>query len=389
MTSDPRTWRAARTERALVLMLVLMAGAAGAPAAPAAQEVARPAGAEGAIAGTVRDSAGMAIAGAEVSVAGSALRAFTDAQGAFRLAPVPPGAATLRVRRLGFHPVVQAVMVEAGASAPLRIVLGQLPQDLAPVVVRAERRLQIGRMAGFNERREHGFGRFITRADIEKRNPQLTTDLLRSIPGVNLTSTRTIQNAVRVRNSPCAPIVWLDGMPLTAAEYDLDFLDPRSIEGIEIYSGVATVPPEFMGTRGEGACGAVVIWSRVGEPRRKEPKKVDVAAQIAALRVFTAEQVDVPARADSEALLAPAYPDSLRREGVSGVVLVEFVVDTTGRVEPGTIGIVSTTHPLFADAVRLAMPDARFHPAEREGHPVRQFVIQPLRFVATREGARP
>lgn len=382
MTSDPRTCRAARDGRALLIVLVLMTGAAG---APAAQEGARASGAEGAIAGAVRDSSGMAIAGAEVAVAGTALLGHTDERGAFRLAPVPLGAATLRVRRLGFHPAVMAVVVEEGAGEQVIVVLGQLPQDLAPVVVRAARRRELGPMAGFEERREQGFGRFITRADIEKRNPHQTTDLLRSIPGVNLTSTRNIRNAVRVRNSPCAPIVWLDGMPLTAAEFDLDFLDPKLIEGIEVYSGVSTVPPQYMGTRGEGSCGAIVIWSKVVEPRRKQPKRVDVAAQIAALRIFTAEQVDVPARADSGALLAPMYPDSLWRAGISGVVLVEFVVDTTGRVEPGTVGIVSTTHPLFAEAVRVALPDARFRPAAREGHPVRQFVIQPLRFVAAPE----
>ena len=45
-------------------------------------------------------------------------------------------------------------------------------------------------------------------------------------------------------------------------------LDLASVEGIEVYSGVATVPPEFMGARGTHACGVVAVWSRPFRRRR-------------------------------------------------------------------------------------------------------------------------
>jgi TonB family protein len=97
--------------------------------------------------------------------------------------------------------------------------------------------------------------------------------------------------------------------------------------------------------------------------------------------VYTADQVDVPARPDSSALAMPLYPDSLHRQRIPGRVLAEFVVDTAGRPEPETIGIVSSTDPRFSASVVHALLEARFVPARLGGHPVRQLVQQPFSFV--------
>lgn len=77
---------------------------------------------------------------------------------------------------------------------------------------------------------------------------------------------------------------------------------------------------------------------------------------------------------------APDYPRSLRTAGVEGSVLVTFVVDTTGRAEPGSITVVSSTHPLFADAVRQWLGRTRYAPAEIRGMRVRQLVQQEVGF---------
>jgi protein TonB len=78
--------------------------------------------------------------------------------------------------------------------------------------------------------------------------------------------------------------------------------------------------------------------------------------------------------------LHPRYPESLRLAGVAGDVVVRFVVDTTGRVEPLSVQIVRSTHPLFTEAVRRVLPGARFAPAEAGGRRVRQLVEQPFSF---------
>jgi len=76
----------------------------------------------------------------------------------------------------------------------------------------------------------------------------------------------------------------------------------------------------------------------------------------------------------------PHYPEMLRRAGVSGEVVAEFVVDTLGRVEPGTLRVVRSDHELFAAAVRAVLPALRFLPAEAGGRRVRQLVRQPFTF---------
>jgi len=78
---------------------------------------------------------------------------------------------------------------------------------------------------------------------------------------------------------------------------------------------------------------------------------------------------------------APRYPDMLRQAGVEGDVRAQFVVDTLGRVEPGSLRLLEATHDQFAAAVRTALSArARFKPAEAGGHKVRQLVEQTFTF---------
>ncbi|MDE3216437.1 MAG: TonB family protein, partial [Gemmatimonadota bacterium] len=77
---------------------------------------------------------------------------------------------------------------------------------------------------------------------------------------------------------------------------------------------------------------------------------------------------------------APAYPEALRAARVEGWVDVQFVVDTAGRAEPGSIRVLSATHPLFADAVREALRRSRYRPAVAGGRRVRQLVEQRFEF---------
>ena len=77
---------------------------------------------------------------------------------------------------------------------------------------------------------------------------------------------------------------------------------------------------------------------------------------------------------------SPRYPSLLQGAGVEGEVRAQFVVDTLGRVENGSIRILDTTHQSFAAAVRDALVRARFVPAEAGGRKVRQLVEQPFTF---------
>ena len=335
---------------------------------------------------SVRDSLGRSIVGAELIVDGTAVRGVTDERGEIRFNAVRGGPATVRIRRLGFQPTSIDLMVDQRAPVTSIVTLTPIAQRLAPIIVKGST-AYTGRMAGFYQRRDLGIGHFVSREKLEHDNPGQLTDVFRRIPGVQITSTRFIRNAIRFRGNSgqCWPLVWLDGAPLPTAEFDLDFLAPSSIEGIEVYSGVSQIPPQFMGSRGMGSCGVIVVWSREGERRQKKPKKPVTATQlaemVASLKIYTSDQVDVPARSDSISRPQPQYPEALLFTGVPGQVLAEFVVDTLGHVEIDTFGVISSTNAKFTQAVQRVLPEWAFAPAMLNGKRVRQLVQQPFNFV--------
>ncbi|MEP6730905.1 MAG: TonB family protein [bacterium] len=75
------------------------------------------------------------------------------------------------------------------------------------------------------------------------------------------------------------------------------------------------------------------------------------------------------------------YPDMLRAANVEGQVLAQFVVDENGRVVPGSMKVLKSDHELFTQAVKTALTDMRFTPAESEdGSKIRQLITQPFTF---------
>jgi protein TonB len=76
----------------------------------------------------------------------------------------------------------------------------------------------------------------------------------------------------------------------------------------------------------------------------------------------------------------PRYPEVLRQAGIDGRVLVQFIVDSAGKVDVTTIQVLSSTHDLFTRAVRDVLPAFRFKPAEINGRPVRSLAEMPFEF---------
>lgn len=76
----------------------------------------------------------------------------------------------------------------------------------------------------------------------------------------------------------------------------------------------------------------------------------------------------------------PVYPAALRSVNVEGAVVMSFIVGADGRVEPGSIKVVSTPHRLFGDAMRTALLSTRYRAAEANGQKVRQLVEQSFTF---------
>jgi protein TonB len=89
---------------------------------------------------------------------------------------------------------------------------------------------------------------------------------------------------------------------------------------------------------------------------------------------------DVQDVAFAYSVLPLRYPDELRRTDVTGEVVVRFVVDTAGRVRPGSITVVRSSHPEFTRAVMEPLRLMRFHPARVGGIAVAQLVEEPFTF---------
>jgi hypothetical protein len=384
------TPRARRLSVALGMVAQLAAVSLALAPRSAAQEGAP---SNGLVPGVVRDDAGNEIASVEVTVEGTGIRTLTDVHGAFLLRRVPLGPASLRVRRLGFAPRTIAVTVDSVFPPAVDVTLTPLPIRLGTVQVRSTKRVYTGYMADFYRRRDtNNGGRFFTREQIDSLHPNRTSDLLRRVPGMNLTPTGGgTGTAVRMRGQRCMPLIWIDGTPAVSAYFDPDLIDPRSIAGIEIYSSLGTVPPALTGPIMAGSCGTIAIWTRIPDPKRKnapsDEERLDtkqaatrLAALVDSLQVFTVTQVDEAVRLDTAVHFAPQFPDALRHTRRDGLVIAEFVVDVDGHIEPATLGIVSSTHPLFAAAVDSALAGAVFHPAMIAGRPVRQVVQLPVYF---------
>src|SRR5690242_1616581 len=77
---------------------------------------------------------------------------------------------------------------------------------------------------------------------------------------------------------------------------------------------------------------------------------------------------------------APEYPSQLKDNGVEGSVIAQFVVNESGRYEPGTLKILSSSNPAFSAAVKEALPRMKFSAAQIGGKKVQQLVQMPFQF---------
>jgi TonB family protein len=92
----------------------------------------------------------------------------------------------------------------------------------------------------------------------------------------------------------------------------------------------------------------------------------------------TADAVDDPVMIIEQP--EPRYPTALAAAGVSGRVVLDYVVDTAGRAEPGSLRVVASSHPAFVEAARASVLASRYQPARLRGRGVRQLVRQALSF---------
>lgn len=218
---------------------------------------------QGRLSGTVVTvDGGRPIVGAQVNIM-SGTRTRTNERGEFTLIDAPAGTRMLEVRALNFYPERRAVDVVADGPL-IRVALPTLKAVLDTVRVTASRPTDQLRN-GFMERRRSGVGRFLTQEDIRRRQPIVTSDLFRMVPGVRMQyDASRFDNRILMRGAVdewCSPVIYLDGRQmndLTVDEIDT-WVRPKEITGIEVYAG-AGLPAAYQ--QGMTSCGSIVIWTR-------------------------------------------------------------------------------------------------------------------------------
>src|SRR3954470_6616380 len=121
-------------------------------------------------AGTVVDSVLRPIPNAEVSFPGLSLVRTTNDKGEFRIQEIPSGGQHVIVRKIGFGQLDTTIVFRDSQTVERRVVLGRMVRLDSVVVV--ENKAVDRELADFEENRSKGFGRFLTRAQLEKMEGQ-------------------------------------------------------------------------------------------------------------------------------------------------------------------------------------------------------------------------
>jgi hypothetical protein len=233
------------------------------------------------------DSTGAPVADVRVDLVhtggGASASMRTDSTGAFRFDPRPAGKIVLRLRHPSYTPIDSlSVAVSADERVEIELRLGHSPILLEPIIVRA--RAGEG-VFGFRDRMARGgFGRFLSRADLERRGAMRATDLLRMMPGVRIEQGGPGTSLVVMRGGigGCLPDIYIDGMRIRQfRDSGIDaFVNPASLEGVEVYNNSAEVPTVFASHNG---CGVVAFWTRPAPAGKWSWRKLAAGLGVAVL----------------------------------------------------------------------------------------------------------
>lgn len=169
--------------------------------------------------------------------------------------------------------------------------------------------------------------------------------------------------------------------PKMEEEPEPDDAPAEDLPNIEQFADAIAEPPS-----GVVEAGAITQYVRPTPPRPPRPpgmNQIGVPTAVAggggsgkAELIFDASQLDSPVRARFQPM--PVYPPELKRLGVSGMVVVTFIIDTKGRVrEPQ---LVSATDPAMGKSVLDAVVKWKFDPPLKNGKPVQARYRQPVPF---------
>src|SRR5215467_2295682 len=141
----------------------------------------------GVLRGVVVDSVdGSLIENADILAASIKQVARTNGKGQFTLTKLAKGELEIMIRRLGYLPQQQTIMLSGGVNDSVKIVLVAQPEVLQALAVDAVERHRRQGVEDFYVRRTEGIGTFITRQQLEALRTTHSIDALRNVPGIQL-----------------------------------------------------------------------------------------------------------------------------------------------------------------------------------------------------------
>jgi hypothetical protein len=258
--------------------------------------------------GSVVDSVQHPIANADVSLPGLSLNAVTKDDGTFRFTDIPAGIHRIIVRRIGYGLLDTLIIFAEGQTVARRITLGRIVMLDSVLVVDAK--TTDPAMAAFEANRARGFGSFLTRTELDKKEGQTLGSVMQQLSGLDVvrgssgqawvtgkrapmsrcppTSTRNVNAAAAIAaqaetdrclrserlyyvpedyesrqnmKRTCYSVVYLDRSLMNAGRptppFDLNTLTPDRLEAIEWYADAAQVPPQYNAR--DSGCGVAVL----------------------------------------------------------------------------------------------------------------------------------
>ena len=201
---------------------------------------------------------GSPLIGALLRLSGLGASRISDSEGRFEFGEIVPGHYVLTVEYLGYGTREDSLFIPPDRTLTLDVRLGVEPIALEGITVEVEARSRWLELEGLYGRKEEGTGRQWTVEDIRERNPHYLTDLVQLVPGLNVArdgfrTTVLSRRRVSLNSGSCALPVYVDGFPVP--DFNLDGLDPSTVEALEVYHGIVETPIQY-----QNHCGVILVW---------------------------------------------------------------------------------------------------------------------------------
>ncbi len=223
------------------------------------------------------------LAGAEISIPRLNVEARADSLGKFFFSGIPKGLYRIIIRRIGYNSFSFDGRFSGSDTLAADFALTPAPSALDTVNVIGGASVH-GKFQEFEDRRAHGGGAFLTRADIEKQKNRQLGEILASLPGIRINryGAESAVASSRWRGGPsnggdsmdrrkgaprgCYSQIYIDNVRVFAsgageALFNINSIPPSTIQGIEYYASRDETPIQYASNRAE--CGTMLIWTRI------------------------------------------------------------------------------------------------------------------------------